>query len=43
MVESATKGSILLFSKEAIFNGVTNMGAGNTLAGFLAGAGGGIC
>lgn len=43
MVESATKGGILLFSKESILNSMIAMGTGNTLAGFVAGAGGGIC
>lgn len=43
LVESASKGSILLFSKEAIYTFLTNMGTGSTLAGFAAGAGGGIC
>eukprot|EP00746_Dinoflagellata_sp_MGD_P122199 gnl/MRDRNA2_/MRDRNA2_57141_c0_seq1.p1 gnl/MRDRNA2_/MRDRNA2_57141_c0~~gnl/MRDRNA2_/MRDRNA2_57141_c0_seq1.p1 ORF type:complete len:309 (+),score=66.51 gnl/MRDRNA2_/MRDRNA2_57141_c0_seq1:82-927(+) len=43
MVESALKGAILLFSKEAILNSSQQMGVGKTASGFLAGAGGGIC
>lgn len=43
MVESASKGAILLFSKEAILGSCQNAGVGKTASGFLAGAGGGIC
>lgn len=43
MVESALKGAILLFSKEAILNSSKQAGIGQTASGFLAGAGGGIC
>lgn len=42
MVECATKGSILLFSKEGIYKACTGVGMGSTLSGFIAGAGGGI-
>lgn len=43
MVESATKGAILLLAKESIMSSLTTMGINNTLAGICAGAGGGIC
>nr|CCA15079.1 Mitochondrial Carrier (MC) Family putative [Albugo laibachii Nc14] len=43
MVESATKGAILLYSKEAIANSLLSMGVGEGLTGFAAGAGGGVC
>lgn len=43
MVESASKGAILLFSKEAILNASIGAGVSPTMSGFLAGAGGGIC
>lgn len=43
LFESATKGGILLFSKEAIYNSLIKVGSGPTLAGFAAGAGGGVC
>ncbi len=43
MVESASKGSILLFSKEAIANSLLGAGVSQTTTGFLAGAGGGVC
>eukprot|EP01066_Platyproteum_vivax_P003468 Platyproteum_vivax@DN1438_c0_g1_i1.p1 len=43
MVECASKGSVLLFSKEAILNSCTASGLSSTLSGFIAGAGGGIC
>jgi len=42
MVESASKGAILLFAKEGILNACLGSGMGNTQAGILAGAGGGI-
>jgi hypothetical protein len=43
MVESASKGAVLLFSKEAIKDSAIGVGMNPTLAGFVAGAGGGIC
>lgn len=43
MVESATKGAILLYSKEAISDSLLAAGVGATPTGFLAGAGGGVC
>jgi len=43
MVESALKGAILLFSKEAILGSCSNAGISPTMSGFIAGAGGGIC
>ena len=43
MVESATKGAILLYSKEAIAQSLLSVGVGSTATGFLAGAGGGVC
>jgi len=43
MVESATKGGVLLLSKESIKDSVMAAGISQTPAGFIAGAGGGIC
>jgi len=43
LVESASKGAILLFSKESIHRSLTNSGFSETIAGFAAGAGGGVC
>jgi hypothetical protein len=43
LVESATKGGILLFAKEAIARSCSNAGIGPTLTGFIAGGGGGVC
>ena len=43
MVESALKGAILLFSKEAIISASRGAGASEFQAGLLGGAGGGIC
>jgi hypothetical protein len=43
MIESASKGGILLFSKEAIERSLKNAGVGNTLTGFISGGGGGVC
>ena len=43
MVESASKGAVLVYSKDAIRDASTSMGAGNVLSGFLGGAGGGVC
>ena len=42
MVESATKGSILLFSKDFLRSKALEAGLSSTSAGFLGGAGGGI-
>ncbi|RHZ21483.1 hypothetical protein DYB37_000127 [Aphanomyces astaci] len=43
MVESASKGAILLFSKEAISDSLLASGVSETVTGFAAGAGGGVC
>eukprot|EP00300_Choanocystis_sp_HF-7_P036835 c52770_g1_i1.p1 GENE.c52770_g1_i1~~c52770_g1_i1.p1 ORF type:complete len:306 (+),score=60.69 c52770_g1_i1:66-920(+) len=43
MIESASKGAILLWSKEFILGVAQNSGMNNTVAGILAGAGGGVC
>jgi hypothetical protein len=43
MVESASKGSVLMFSKELIKDSALSMGVSPTAAGFIAGAGGGVC
>jgi len=43
MVESASKGAILMYSKEAILGAALDAGVGAGMAGVLAGAGGGIC
>jgi len=43
MVESASKGAVLLFAKESIKDSALGMGMNPTLTGFVAGAGGGIC
>ena len=43
MVESASKGAILLYSKEAIATSLLAAGVGETATGFIAGAGGGVC
>lgn len=43
MVESASKGAILLFAKEAIADSLLSAGVGQTATGFIAGAGGGVC
>lgn len=43
LVESASKGAVLLWSKEAILSSAKNTGMSNTVAGIVAGAGGGIC
>lgn len=42
LVESATKGAVLLFSKEAIENVLHSQGVSPTVASFASGAGGGI-
>lgn len=43
MVESASKGAILLFAKEAIANSLLAAGVSEGVTGFAAGAGGGVC
>jgi len=43
LVESASKGAILLFSKESIARMMENAKMDKTLSGFVAGAGGGVC
>lgn len=43
MIESASKGAVLLFAKESILTAMQNAGCSNTLSGFVAGAGAGIC
>lgn len=42
MVESASKGAVLLFAKEGIMNAVKPMDLGNTLTGVIGGAGAGV-
>lgn len=43
MVESATKGGVLLLSKEAINRACVNMDINKNAAAFISGGGGGIC
>eukprot|EP01069_Polyplicarium_translucidae_P009222 Polyplicarium_translucidae@DN3299_c0_g2_i1.p1 len=43
LVESATKGAILMISKEGILRGLAAVGMSQTACAFFAGAGGGIC
>merc|ERR1712028_130846 len=43
MVESATKGGVLLVAKETIKDSCMGAGMGGVAAGFVAGAGGGVC
>lgn len=43
MVESATKGAVLLFCKENLNKSFTAQGLNQTLSGALAGAGAGVC
>eukprot|EP01004_Peranema_trichophorum_P006511 NODE_5330_length_1029_cov_40.803532_g4762_i0.p1 GENE.NODE_5330_length_1029_cov_40.803532_g4762_i0~~NODE_5330_length_1029_cov_40.803532_g4762_i0.p1 ORF type:complete len:302 (-),score=66.39 NODE_5330_length_1029_cov_40.803532_g4762_i0:124-981(-) len=43
LVESATKGAVLLYSKETILHTMLNLGLHPSLAGAIAGAGGGVC
>jgi hypothetical protein len=43
MVESASKGAVLIYSKELIVDGCTYAGMGKVMAGFVGGAGGGVC
>ncbi|KAF8820625.1 putative MC family transporter [Cardiosporidium cionae] len=43
LVESATKGAVLLYTKEGILRFMRSFEFNETLSGFAAGAGGGIC
>lgn len=43
LVESASKGAVLLYSKELIEQASRSAGFGPTMSAFLAGAGGGVC
>eukprot|EP00397_Hematodinium_sp_SG-2012_P050634 GEMP01058955.1.p1 GENE.GEMP01058955.1~~GEMP01058955.1.p1 ORF type:complete len:288 (+),score=51.26 GEMP01058955.1:22-864(+) len=43
MVESASKGAILLFAKESILSAMVGAGQGQVLSGIVAGAGAGAC
>eukprot|EP01063_Lacrimia_lanifica_P035059 TRINITY_DN65_c0_g1_i9.p2 TRINITY_DN65_c0_g1~~TRINITY_DN65_c0_g1_i9.p2 ORF type:complete len:286 (+),score=103.76 TRINITY_DN65_c0_g1_i9:71-928(+) len=43
MVESATKGAVLLWSKELLLSASLNAGIDPVMSGVIAGAGGGIC
>eukprot|EP00045_Choanoeca_perplexa_P004612 m.39365 g.39365 ORF g.39365 m.39365 type:complete len:406 (-) comp12670_c0_seq1:64-1281(-) len=43
MVESASKGAVLMFAKEFIKDTALQSGVSPTASGFLAGAGGGVC
>lgn len=43
MVESASKGAVLLFAKEGIMNVVKPMDLGPTITGAIGGAGAGVC
>jgi len=43
LIESGTKGAVLLFSKDAMLRSLKAAGCEPTLAGLLAGAGGGVC
>jgi len=43
MIESATKGGVLLLSKESIKDSCIASGINPAISGFLAGAGGGVC
>lgn len=43
MVESGTKGAVLMFSKEFIKDNALASGISPSMAGFIAGAGGGVC
>ena len=42
LVESATKGALLLAAKESIYRTMVTSGFGTTLSGIVAGAGGGV-
>jgi len=43
MVESASKGGVLLFAKESIARSMLSMGFSETATGFASGAGAGVC
>ena len=43
MVESASKGAVLVYAKDAILDGCAAVGVNSVAAGFLSGAGGGVC
>lgn len=43
MAESASKGAILLYSKEMLLTSMNKIGCNETIAGFIAGAGAGVC
>jgi len=43
LVESASKGAVLLYSKELLLASMESSGFGATTAGFVAGAGAGVC
>eukprot|EP00922_Rhytidocystis_sp_ex-Travisia-forbesii_P039293 GHVS01058461.1.p1 GENE.GHVS01058461.1~~GHVS01058461.1.p1 ORF type:complete len:284 (+),score=31.62 GHVS01058461.1:383-1234(+) len=43
LMESASKGAILLFCKEGILSNMTSFGCSETVSGFAAGAGAGVC
>eukprot|EP00299_Pterocystis_sp_00344_P018274 c9128_g1_i1.p1 GENE.c9128_g1_i1~~c9128_g1_i1.p1 ORF type:complete len:258 (-),score=33.47 c9128_g1_i1:32-805(-) len=43
MVESASKGAVLVWSKELILSSALSAGMSNTVAGMVAGAGAGVC
>ncbi|CRH02660.1 mitochondrial carrier protein, putative [Plasmodium relictum] len=43
LVESASKGAVLLLSKEYLINFCNNLNINETTSGFIGGAGGGIC
>lgn len=43
MVESASKGAVLMFSKEMLRDMCLGMQVSPTMSGFIAGAGGGVC
>ena len=43
MVESASKGAVLIYSKELIMESCSSLGVGSVASGFIAGAGGGVC
>eukprot|EP00049_Salpingoeca_infusionum_P025684 m.21199 g.21199 ORF g.21199 m.21199 type:complete len:326 (+) comp8255_c0_seq2:573-1550(+) len=43
MAESASKGAVLMFSKELLKDGCTFVGLSPAMSGFIAGFGGGVC
>ena len=43
MVESASKGAVLVYAKDVIADACTSAGVGEVSTGFIAGAGGGVC